>query len=245
MGWFSSALTREVRLERMRPTEIAAAKADNPTIYVAFGSIEWHGYHNPVGLDAIKAHEQLVGLALRIGGVVYPAVFFGAGGGHVTWPSSFMVDAEPMITLVTQLLWGFERDGYQKTVLLSGHYPNRSEYLDAGRQAYLSAGGQMQVLSIIENEVPGCQGDHGAKVETSAMLYLHPDTVDLSELERGNSKTLGGPQEEINWMGEAYRTHPCYGLVGVDPRAYASAAFGEVQTEALFAFLEAWVERDA
>ncbi len=26
-----------------------------------------------------------------------------------------------------------ERDGYRKAVLLSGHYPNRTEYLDAAR----------------------------------------------------------------------------------------------------------------
>ncbi len=78
MARFTDALTREVRLERMRPEAVEAAKAAQPSIYVPFGSIEWHGYHNPGGLDAVKAHEQLVGLASRVGGVVYPPVFFGA-----------------------------------------------------------------------------------------------------------------------------------------------------------------------
>ncbi len=173
MAYYSDSLTREVRLERMRPEEVEAAKAAQPAIYVAFGSIEWHGYHNPVGLDAVKAHEQLVGLASRVGGVVYPAVFLGAGGGHTGWPSTFMVSAEPMVQIVTELLWGFERDGYRKAILISGHYPNRPEYLDAARATYLSHGGTMKVLALIENEVPGAEGDHAAKYETSYMLYLH------------------------------------------------------------------------
>ena len=68
MSHYTDTLTTEVRLERMRPEEVEIAKARQPAIYVAFGSIEWHGYHNPVGLATLKAHEQLVGLAPRVGG---------------------------------------------------------------------------------------------------------------------------------------------------------------------------------
>ena len=71
MGIYTDHLNEEVRLECMRPEQIERAKARRPAIYLAFGSIEWHGYHNPVGLDALKAHEQLVGLAARCGGLVY------------------------------------------------------------------------------------------------------------------------------------------------------------------------------
>ena len=241
MARYTDALTQEVRLERMRPEAVAEAKAIQPAIYVPFGAIEWHGTHNPVGLDAIKAHEQLVGLAARAGGVVYPPVFFGAGGGHTTWPSSFMVSGAPMLQLITELLDGFERDGYQKAILLSGHYPNRPEYLDAARSAYLEAGGTMAVLALIENEVPGGAGDHAAKVETSYMLHLLPELVNMDRLCAGALDDLGGPDEVINWMLPKYEGHPCYGLVGIDPRAHASAEFGAAETERLLAFLTEWV----
>jgi creatinine amidohydrolase len=241
MARYSDALTQEVRLERMRPEAVAAAKAAQPAVYVPFGAIEWHGTHNPVGLDALKAHEQLVGLAARAGGVVYPPVFFGVGGGHTTWPSSFMVSAPPMLQLVTELLHDFERDGYQKAILLSGHYPNRPEYLDAARVAYLEAGGTMTVLVLIENEVPGGAGDHAAKVETSYMLHLLPELVTMDRLRGGAMDDLGGPAEVINWMLPEYEGHPCYGLVGIDPRAHASAEFGAAETERLLDFLTEWV----
>jgi creatinine amidohydrolase len=240
MGIFSDNLKPEVRLERMRPGQIDAAKADRPAIYIPFGSIEWHGIHNPVGLDATKAHEQLVGLAARLGGVVYPPVFLGAGGGHMDYPHTYMIETAALIPIVTQLLVAFERDGYQKAILLSGHYPNRSEFLDPAVQAYTAAGGRMEVLAIVETQVPGGEGDHAAKYETSAMLYLHPDTVDMTLLDDLPGEEYG-PDQVVNWMQEAYKNHPCYGLVGIDPRRYASAAVGEGMTNNLIDFLSGWL----
>jgi len=244
MGVFTDNLEREVRLERMRPAEVEAAKRERAAIYVPFGSIEWHGHHNPVGLDAIKAHEVLVGLALRVGGVVYPPVFFGAGGGHTEWPVTYMVDAEPMRRIVTQLLQGFERDGWEKVILLSGHYPNHPEYQKKAVEEYGKAGGGMIVLSLIEDSIPGGRGDHASKYETSFMLYLHPETVDREALKVDPGEEVTGPDEVVNWMEEKYKDHPNYGLVGIDPRAYASREIGEELTERLIGYLEGWVKAE-
>jgi creatinine amidohydrolase len=243
MGIYSANLLHEVRLERMHPAQIEAAKARRAAIYVPFGAIEWHGYHNPVGLDALKAHEQLVGLAVRAGGVVYPPVYFGAGGGHTEWPHSYMVAASAMAQIVTQLLQGFERDGYTQAILISGHYPNRSQYLDAGVAGYKESGGSLRVLALVENEVPGVDGDHAAKYETAAMLYLDPPLVNLELLNRPPNDDIGRPDERINWMKDEYKGHPCYGLVGIDPRSHATAAVGQANTETLLAFLIQWLDQ--
>jgi creatinine amidohydrolase len=190
-----------------------------------------------MGLDAIKTHEQLIGLARRAGGVVYPPVFFGAGGGHTDWPSSFMVNAAPMVAIVTELLQGFERDGYRQAILISGHYPNRPEYLDDAIAAYQAAGGTMRVLALIENEAPGIGGDHASLYETSSMLYLHPELVDPAILPAG-----ADTDDAIhNWMGANYRGHPCFGLVGIDPRGHASAGLGQANSERLIDTLEKWL----
>ena len=241
MGAYSDNLQSEVRLERMTPEQVAREKSQHPCIYVPFCSIEWHGYHNAVGLDALKAHEQLVGLAVQTGGIVYPAIFFGVGGGHVQWPSSFMVGKEPMTQIVIDLLRGFERDGYRKAILLAGHYPNREEFLDVAISAYRKTGGKMQVLALVENQAPDVGGDHAAKFETSYMLYLHPATVDMDRLKSGKNNDLGDPDECRNWMDSQYKEHPLYGLVGIDPRAHASAAVGRLNTQRLIRFLAQWL----
>ena len=218
MGIYSDNLVHEVRLERMRPDEIAAAMARRPAIYVACGSVEWHGYHNAVGLDTLKAHEQLVGLASRLGGVVYPALYLGAGGGHTQWPSSFMVPAEPMIRVLADLLHGFERDGYRKAILLSGHYPNLREYMQPAVTAYRAEGGRLDLLALIENQAPGVAGDHAAKYETSYMLYLWAALVDTARWRSSPQDDITPADQVVNWMGDAWQGHPNYGLVGIDPR---------------------------
>ena len=245
MGVYSDHLRAEVRLEYMRPDQVACVKRKNPFIYVPFGSIEWHGYQNAVGLDALKAHEQLVGLASRAGGIVYPPVFFGVGGGHLHWPSTLMVSKEPMTQLVTDLLCGFERDGYRKAILLSGHYPNRKEFLDAAIGAYRAAGGTLDILALVENEAPDVGGDHAAKFETSYMLYLHPETVNMERLKSDICEDVGGTDESRNWMDSQYKEHPCYGQVGIDPRAHASATVGQANTERLIQFLAQWLGQKA
>ena len=240
MGHFSSRITDEVRLDRMRPSQIEAAQSGRSAIYVPFGAMEWHGYHNPVGLDCLKAYEQLVGLALKAGGVVYPPVYFGSGGGHGEWPHSYMVSEKAMTTIVTELLLGFERDGYAAAILLSGHYPNRGQYLDAGIEGFREAGGKMRVLAILENQVEGIDGDHAAKYETAALMFLDPKTQDATTLE--DHSDVGGPDEKRNWMDPTFEGHPCYGLVGIDPRIYATDAVGRASSQRLIEVLEDWLD---
>jgi hypothetical protein len=44
---------REVRLEFLRPKELEEAQTSCPTIFQPLGTIEWHGVHNVVGVDAV------------------------------------------------------------------------------------------------------------------------------------------------------------------------------------------------
>ena len=44
-----------------------------------------------------------------------------------------------------------------------------------------------------------------------------------------------------NYMGDEYKGHPCYGLVGIDPRGHASSDVGRENTERLITFLEEWL----
>ena len=227
----------EVRLERLRPAQIDVAMAEMPVIYLPCGSIEWHGRQNAVGLDTLKAHEQLILLARRIGGLVYPPLFLGVGGGHLNYPHTFMVGVDPMVEIVAELLRGFERDGFETAVLLSGHYPNRREYFDEAIRLFREGGGEMRVIGLVENEVEGVGGDHAALYETSYMMYLHPDLVDLYALSGDDDDGIGGPEERRNWMAPEYHDHPCYGIVGIDPRGRASAEIGRENTERLIAHL--------
>jgi len=67
----------EVRYERLRPAQIVARREVCPVAYLPVGTIEWHGEHNPVGLDTLKIHALLVRCAQQIGGLVFPPLYYG------------------------------------------------------------------------------------------------------------------------------------------------------------------------
>ena len=62
---------------RMRPGQIARERARNPIAYLPLGILEWHGLHNPYGLDGLKAEGIARFLARSVGGIVMPALYYG------------------------------------------------------------------------------------------------------------------------------------------------------------------------
>ena len=70
-------MKREVRYEQLRPAEIRKAREACPVAYLPIGTIEWHGFHNPIGLDTLKAHALCVRIAEKGGGLVFPALYYG------------------------------------------------------------------------------------------------------------------------------------------------------------------------
>src|SRR5690606_7283502 len=69
-----------VQWERMLPAEFHAAVAALPVVFLPLGTVEWHGEHNALGLDSLKAHALCVRAARRAGGgVVHPPLYGGMG----------------------------------------------------------------------------------------------------------------------------------------------------------------------
>ena len=66
-----------VEYHRLRPKELVARREDLPLAYLGLGILEWHGLHNPLGLDGVKADGVAKYLANSIGGVVMPPLFWG------------------------------------------------------------------------------------------------------------------------------------------------------------------------
>ncbi|MBM4048176.1 MAG: creatininase family protein, partial [Planctomycetes bacterium] len=70
-------MAREVRYEWLRPAQIVEARQACPVAYVPIGTIEWHGVHNPIGLDTLKIHALCIRCAQQGGGLVFPPLFYG------------------------------------------------------------------------------------------------------------------------------------------------------------------------
>ncbi len=180
---------REVRLERLRPREIESAMQACPTLFQPLGTIEWHGLHNIAGLDAVKAHHLCVRAAQRTGGLVAPALFGGVGG--LDQPHTFVMEPEDEVQSLLVRGWVEKlcreavRQGFRAVIVFTGHYGAAQQIVIRDLAVRLSRSLGIPVLGTPEYFLAldvGYHGDHAAWGETSLMLYLDPESVDLARL---------------------------------------------------------------
>lgn len=197
----------EVRLEYLKPKEIETAMRACPTLFLPLGTIEWHGVHNVVGLDALKAHALCVQAAQQGGGLVHPPLYGGVGG--LDQPHTFVFDPEDALDPVLfppwleQLCRETARNGFKAAVILTGHYGAAQQMAVRGVAVRMSEALGIPILGTPEYFLALDEeyyGDHAAFFETSIMMYLFPGTVDLDRL------------------GD----EPHQGVHGKDPKRYAN-----------------------
>ena len=72
----------KIKYEEMYPHEFKKALEKNPIAFLPLGSLEYHGYHNVLGLDSLKAWKICQLVAEKIGGVVFQPLYLGVD----VWP---------------------------------------------------------------------------------------------------------------------------------------------------------------
>jgi len=207
-GKMQAQLSPGVQMQFMRPGQLEAAGRKFPVVYVPFGLIEWHGRHLPLGNDAIKAHGILVKCAEKFGGAVYPPVYFHAG-----------FQQEHLVPVLTDLFQRLKRTGFRVILGVSGHNVKQQIEMIDKALAPVVADGTVAGMGLWEMTLsrgPESNSDHAAKWETSNMMFLYPELVDMAELGEG----------PIN-----LDMKPPSGIGGLDPRKHASAKVGQRNVE--------------
>jgi len=232
----TAASLTAVRLEMMLPQEISAAVAARPVVYLPLGTIEWHGEHLPVGLDALTAHGVCMAAAQADGGIVYPPLFYGTGGDHAQYPWTVMATAshelEALLTLTLSRLQAF---GIRLAVLFSGHFaPAQLEMIERIASGWPSDRG-LRVIALAVNSPPlSLPPDHAGMFETTLLHALHPKSVQIDRLPSSENALVQETLEESYGHKRHDNMHPLYGVIGPDPRAFEPRASG--------ALLEAMVD---
>ena len=173
------------RFETMTPGELESAVAEKPLAWLPIGTLEWHGRHLPVGLDALKAHSLCLRFAARAGGVVLPPDYFSILGMNFPWTFKYSPDilARSVFTTLRKL----DRSGFRAMIVITGHYPQEQVLLlmaVAEMFSFIHRGSSaVAVPEFAMAGASGYNGDHAAKWETSIMMELFPELVDSSELE--------------------------------------------------------------
>jgi creatinine amidohydrolase len=70
-------MSREIRFQYLRPSQVVAERARCPLVFLPVGPLEWHGPHLPLGTDPLNSEEVSLRLAREVGGVVLPPSIWG------------------------------------------------------------------------------------------------------------------------------------------------------------------------
>lgn len=214
----------EVRWENLRPRAMEQRVNEYPVVYVPFGSLEWHGYHNPLGLDTIKARALCLRAAERGGGIVTPATFWPIGGMPHPW--TVRMSEELIHQLAVAIYEQMAHVGFKVIIAVTGHYGVEQVFHIKKSALEVMYRSGLSIYALPEYEVAadeGYRGDHAAKWETSLTQALFPDLVDMSEAE---------PEGQ-----------PLDGVGGEDPRTHASAELGEQMADLISERLVAVADR--
>lgn len=204
----------EVRLEYLKPAEIEAANAACGAVFLPIGTIEWHGLHNVVGLDALKAYALCVAAAQTGGGLVHPA-HYGAVGG-LDEPHTFVFDREDSLESTYFQPWIEKwcreavRNGFKAIILLTGHYGAAQQIAVRSAAVRMTRVLDVPVLGVPEYWLAldaGYYGDHAAFFETSLMMHLFPHTVDLGRLGAAPHQGVGGKDPKTHASADAGRKY--------------------------------------
>ncbi|MFG6490698.1 creatininase family protein [Microbacterium sp. P03] len=214
-------------VERLSPQEIQDRLGASPVAYLPMGSLEFHGPHLPIGLDALTAHGVCAGAADLTGGVVLPAVYQAVGGEHTAYPWTIMSSSPDAIsTLLGETLARLADFGVKRTVILSGHFADgQRDLITRVAERWSERATTMSVVARTLGQAPQppVTPDHAGRFESLLLHAIDPALVHPEALPDVTHHPA--PLGEDPFGADRHRPeHPLHGVFGPDPRRLDRAA---------------------
>lgn len=221
------------------------------------GATEAHGRHLPYATDTLQVEavaERACGLATEAGAQVLllPAMPYGVNENTLGFPWTISLKPTTLFRVVSDVVSSVEEHGIPKFVLLNGHGGNEFKPLlrELCRETSVH-------LFLVDwwNAAPEAHratfvkpGEHADEMETSMLLHLCPDRVQMDDAGRGvtHPSRLEAVNDGLAWIARPWHLLTEDSGVG-DPSlatAEKGAAFLEASARKLSSFLVALSEAE-
>ena len=194
-----------VFLGEMTTLEVEAFLKKHHTVIVPTGATEQHGPHGPLLTDVLIPQEIARRIAPRIGAVVAPPINYALSYPHTGFTGLVQIRIPTFMALIDDLCVSFATSGFKRIIFLNGHYDNT--YAIAYGCATAADKMTKDVKAFPVNywdaltaeeiaEFSGLKnGLHANLAETSAVLRINPDLVDM---DKANAEFPPFPNYTIN-----------------------------------------------
>lgn len=182
---------KAVRWDELSWRELAALRGGGMDLAILpVGATEQHGLHLPTGVDSLSAAAVAEGVSALTGIPVLPTLPYGCSLGHSRkWPGTLSLRPETLARLVLEIADWVRASGFTRLLVLNGHVTNwaplrcaleniRADLPDM--RIALRSIWQISGKAAALYEYDGGANWHANDAETSLMLHLRPDLVDMA-----------------------------------------------------------------
>lgn len=240
--------------------DLAEHVASTSILVQPIGAIEAHGPHLPLATDLITASAAVDDLVAAHGDTydlwALPPLAYSKSNEHAWAPGTIWLSAETLLRVLDDIGRSLATTAARKVVFVNGHGGNSALLQVACRDLRQRHGLQTFLAHPFAMTDAGGElgmGIHGGHDETSVLLHLRPDLVDMTKAVRqlpthlaDNTHVRWGGSVSFGWLSNDFEPTPApgelpLGIIG-DPTG-ASAAYGAGQWKAVIdALAEAMAE---
>jgi creatinine amidohydrolase len=221
--------------------QVARHISERSILIQPLGAVEQHGPHLPMSTDLLIAEATAEAAVEALGDELdvwlLPPLAYTKSNEHAWSPGTVWLSATTMLAVLDDLGRCLASTSARKLVFLNGHGGNSALVAVANREVRLAHG---LMTFLVHPFVPADQGGasaaaelgmgiHGGADETSVMLHLRPELVDLGLASRQVPEALAafdrvrfGGSVPFGWLSNDFGPQ---GVIG-DP-TLASAELGE------------------
>jgi creatinine amidohydrolase len=192
----------------LRAPEVAARLTESSVVIQPVGAVEQHGPHLPLSTDlviasalaeaAVEAHGDDLDLWLL------PPLAYTKSNEHAWAPGTIWLSPQTMLSVLDDLGRSLATLPARKLVFLNGHGGNSALLAVANRELRLAHGLLTFLMHPSQPRDSGGAADehddelgmgvHAGRDETSVMLHLRPELVDMSLAARSVPEALAGAE---------------------------------------------------
>ncbi|MDX3926307.1 MAG: creatininase family protein [Shinella sp.] len=229
-------------ISSLNDSEMVVALAARPVLVLPLGAVESHGDHLPAGTDNFLAVRLSEELARVVAGTTpmlrLPVMPFGQVWSLADAPGSFGVSNETVSRAIVEIARSAKAKGLATMVVVNAHLGNAIAIREAQRimkeEDFVVANffyPGADALIVAQREKPEAHPAfmHACEIETSYVLHLAPDRVDMDKA-IANYPTFPEDFSLLPYRWTEFSESPVLG----DARA-ASAEKGRIILEAVLA----------
>jgi creatinine amidohydrolase len=198
-------MTDSVFMAEITWPEFEAKTQAKVPFFLPVGATEQHGPHLPLGVDVYLPTHVAAKVAAEVGGLVAPTIPYGyksqpRSGGGQAFPGTTSLAAHTLSLVVRDVIYDLGLHGVRRFVIVNGHFENtwpiiegldlamrelRRDGIDdvtAVRLEYWDFVHRQTLDRLFPEGFPGTDLEHASLLETSMMLVVRPDLVDMEKV---------------------------------------------------------------